>query len=125
MQLNSLGQSRIRALLPDSTLKKIVVPKVVGVDTAAANRSVQAKHMYIVGAYYVDDNGAHMAFWANRKGSDEQWLSVTWNIKFNNISVKGGDIFVMLDSFALFAAGRQIVFSTGNTACDYKRLTSA
>ena len=31
----------------------------------------------------------------------------------------------MLSSFSSFAAGRQIVFSTGNTGCDYKRLTSA
>jgi hypothetical protein len=81
--------------------------------------------MYIVGAYYLDDNGAHMAFWANRSGTDENWLSARWNIKINNIPVQGGDIFVMLATFATFAAGKQIMFSTGNNACDYNRLTSA
>ena len=124
-QLATLGPARIRALLPPSTLTKLTVPNVVGVDTAAAKRSVEGKFMYIVGAYYVDDNGNHMAFWADRSGTDEGWLSARWNIKINNVPVQGGDIFVMLAAFASFAAGRQIVFSTGNNACDYKRLTSA
>lgn len=73
----------------------------------------------------MNSNGSHMAFWANRIENDEEWLSDTWNNRINNISVPGVDIFVMLDSFASFAAGRQIVFSTANNACDYKRLTSA
>ena len=124
-QMAALGASNIQSLLPASSLKKLSVSNTVGVDTANAIRSVEAKHMYIVGAYYVDSNGSHMAFWANRIGNDEEWLSATWNIRINNIPVPGGDIFVMLDSFASFAAGRQIVFSTGNNACDYKRLTSA
>ena len=81
--------------------------------------------MYIIGAYYVDSNGSHMAFWENRIGNDKEWHSATCNIRINNIPAPGGDIFVMLDSFASFATGRQIVFSTGNNACDYKRLTSA
>jgi hypothetical protein len=124
-QLASLGRTRIRALLLPSTLTKLAVPNVVGVDTAAANRSVECKYMYIVGAYYVNENGTHMAFWSNRSGTDENWLSARWNIKINNAPVPGGDIFAMLAAFASFAAGRQIVFSTGNNACDYKRLTSA
>jgi hypothetical protein len=81
--------------------------------------------MYIVGAYKVHQDGTEYAFWANRKGTDEEWLSAEWNVRINNVEVQGGDIFAMLFAFASFAAGRQIVFSTGNNACDYKRLTSA
>ena len=44
-------------------------------DTAAANRSIEAKYMYIVGAYKVDRDGTESAFWANRKGTDEEWLN--------------------------------------------------
>ena len=124
-QLTALGPASIRALLPPSTWTKLTIPNVVGVDTAAAKRSVEAKYMYIVGAYYVNENGTHMAFWkfwSNRSGTDENWLSARWNIKINNAPVPGRDIFAMLAAFASFAARRQIVFSTGNIACDYKRL---
>ncbi len=44
-QLATLGASNIQSLLPPSTLKKLSVPDVVAVDTAAANRSVQAREM--------------------------------------------------------------------------------
>ena len=124
-QLSTLGSTRICALLSESTRNKLQVSNVVGVDTAAANRSVESKYMYIVGAYYADATGDNMAFWANRSGSDEDWLSARWNNVINNQGVQGGNIFVMLDSFVSFAAGRQIVFSTGNNPCNYKRLTSA
>ena len=74
-QLAALGASNIQSFLPVSTLKKLSVPYVVGVDTAAFNRSVEAKYIYIVDAYYVDSNGSHRAFWANLIGNDEEWLS--------------------------------------------------
>lgn len=89
------------------------------------NNKYEAKYMYNVGAYKVNQDGTEHAFWANRIGNDESWLSATWNIKINNILKPGGDIFVMLDAFHSFADRRQIVFSTDNNACDYKRLTSA
>jgi len=44
---------------------------VVGVDTACAKRSVEAKYMYIIGAYKVNQDGTEHAFWANRIGIDE------------------------------------------------------
>jgi hypothetical protein len=124
-QLVTLGHFKIRALLPAQTLTKLNVHNVVGVDTAAWKRSVESKHMYIIGGYYVDSNGICQAFWANRKGSDEKWLTASWNIRINNQPIASGDIYIMLDAFNSFVSGRQIVFSTGNTACDYKRLTSA
>jgi hypothetical protein len=123
--LTTLGATFLRSFLPATTQEKLMVNDICGVDTAAANRSVEAKFMYIVGAYKVDRDGTESAFWANRKGTDEEWLSAEWNVRINNVEVQGGDIFAMLFAFASFASGRQIVFSTGNNACDFKRLTSA
>ncbi|KAJ3410952.1 hypothetical protein HDV05_002965, partial [Chytridiales sp. JEL 0842] len=123
-QLQSIGPNKIRNLLPPSSVQKLNKPNIVCVDTAAANRSVEGRFMYIVGAVRVDADGSKSFFWSNRSGSDENWLKARWTVKIDNVEVERGDIFKMLECFASFAAGRQIVFYTGNNACDYKRLTS-
>jgi hypothetical protein len=82
--------------------------------------------MYSLGAVYLDSHGQRVTFWANRHGSDDGWMSATWNIRIDNILVShGGDIIDMLNRLSVFCRGRQIIFYTGPIECDYKRLTSA
>ena len=116
VELSLLTTEYVKSLLPASTLTKLAIHNVVAVDTACANRSCESKYTYIVGAYYIDANGTPMAFWANRKGTDELWLTAQWNIRINNQPVAGGNIFHMLNSFHDFTDNRQIVYSTGHTA---------
>lgn len=124
-QLSRLSTVAIKAQLPSSSIAKLNIES-VGVDTSAANRSVESKYMYSLGAAYLDSHGQRVTFWANRHGSDDGWLSATWNIRIDNILVSSSvEIFEMLNQLALFCRGRQIIFYTGSNGCDYKRLTSA
>jgi hypothetical protein len=82
--------------------------------------------MFSIGAIYLDSQGQRTTFWTNRHGSDDGWMSATWTIRIdNNLVCDGVNIFDMLNQLAVFCRGRQILFYTSNSGCDYKRLTSA
>jgi hypothetical protein len=124
-QLSQLSTAAIKSQLRASSIAKLNIES-VGVDTSAANRSVESKYMYSLGAAYLDSHGQRVTFWANRQGSDDVWLSATWNIRIDNILVSSGvDIFEMLNQLSVFCRCLQIIFYTGPNGCDYKRLTSA
>lgn len=131
VQLTELGSGAITSQLDETTLRKLQVRNVVSVDTSITRNSCEVMYMRDVGAIYVDDNGGENLFWAVRgeegigAGVDDNWLSAKWRIFINDDAQPGGDIFTMLASFASFVCDRQIVFYTGNSACDHKRLTSA
>lgn len=67
---------------------------------------------------YLHSHGQRVNFWANRHGSDDGWLSATWNNRIDNNFVSDrGNVFDMLNRLFVIYQGRQIILYTSNTGC--------